>query len=333
MSQDYRELQPSDTLGDSRGYLNETHEAILTCHAGASAPTTPAAYMLWADTTTGLLKQRNAANDAWVTVGTLGAAGLGLLSTAGGTMTGPIAMGGQQITDVGLGTGTAVARQQEVDLKAPIAAPTFTGDAKVSQDPAGNDSIPRRIWTEGRYLKLAGGTVTGPVGSSGYTAGSTEFVPLASLRALVTFDVSTGHRHDGSDARKVQAASLTTGSETDGTIPTANGSGGISFVKGAKAMVFGRVSSAGAKTLEGGAGYSITKTGTGAYTITFAGGVFSVAPACLVFVEGSVRASVDVTISSATTVLVQIGYLLANTGTGQINQVAADGAFSFIALE
>jgi hypothetical protein len=50
------------------------------------------AYQWWADTTTGLLKIRNAANSAWVTIGTLASANLGLLPLAGGTMTGVLAV-------------------------------------------------------------------------------------------------------------------------------------------------------------------------------------------------------------------------------------------------
>ena len=48
------------------------------------------AYMFWADTTTGLLKQRNAANSAWITIGTMATLGLGFLAVAGGQMTGGI---------------------------------------------------------------------------------------------------------------------------------------------------------------------------------------------------------------------------------------------------
>jgi hypothetical protein len=50
------------------------------------------AYQWWADTTTGLLKQRNSANSAWVTIGTLASTNLGLLPVAGGTMTGVLAV-------------------------------------------------------------------------------------------------------------------------------------------------------------------------------------------------------------------------------------------------
>jgi hypothetical protein len=53
-----------------RADLNNLCDAILTNNSGASAPTGSglAAYMWWADTTTGWLKQRNAANTAWIEV-------------------------------------------------------------------------------------------------------------------------------------------------------------------------------------------------------------------------------------------------------------------------
>src|SRR3546814_21122806 len=45
-------------------------------------------FMLWADTTSGLLKIRNAANTDWVTIGTLASANLGLAVLAANTFTG-----------------------------------------------------------------------------------------------------------------------------------------------------------------------------------------------------------------------------------------------------
>ena len=62
-----------------RADLNSALSAIVTNNSGATAPATTYAYMPWADTTTGLLKLRNAANTAWVTVGTLATANLGLV--------------------------------------------------------------------------------------------------------------------------------------------------------------------------------------------------------------------------------------------------------------
>jgi hypothetical protein len=51
--------------------------------------------MLWADTTAGLLKIRNAANSGWITVGTLADANLGLLPTTGGVLTGNLTLNAQ----------------------------------------------------------------------------------------------------------------------------------------------------------------------------------------------------------------------------------------------
>jgi hypothetical protein len=73
-----------------RSDLNGQLAAIVSNNSGATEPATMYAYQWWADTTTGLLKIRNSANSAWVTVGTLASANLGLLSLGGGTMTGAL---------------------------------------------------------------------------------------------------------------------------------------------------------------------------------------------------------------------------------------------------
>lgn len=51
-----------------RADLNAALVALAGLSSGAAAPSTTFAYQLWADTTTGYLKQRNAANSAWVTL-------------------------------------------------------------------------------------------------------------------------------------------------------------------------------------------------------------------------------------------------------------------------
>jgi hypothetical protein len=66
-----------------RADLNNGLAAIVSQNSGTSQPSTTYAYQWWADTTTGLLKIRNAANNAWITVGTLASANLGLLPSAG----------------------------------------------------------------------------------------------------------------------------------------------------------------------------------------------------------------------------------------------------------
>ena len=68
-----------------RSDANAALAAILTLNSGASEPTTRQAYMLWADTTAGQLKIRNAANNAWIVVGALASANLGLVPATGGS--------------------------------------------------------------------------------------------------------------------------------------------------------------------------------------------------------------------------------------------------------
>jgi hypothetical protein len=73
-----------------RSDLNGALAAIVSNNSSASEPSPTYAYMWWADTSAGLLKQRNSANSAWVTIGTLASTNLGLLSLAGGTLTGAL---------------------------------------------------------------------------------------------------------------------------------------------------------------------------------------------------------------------------------------------------
>jgi hypothetical protein len=73
----------NQTFPSARSDINSALSAIVSNNSGATEPTTRFAYMLWADTTTGLLKLRNAANSAWITLGELAASGLWLKTYAG----------------------------------------------------------------------------------------------------------------------------------------------------------------------------------------------------------------------------------------------------------
>jgi len=82
--------------------LNTTLGAIVSNNSGATQPATTFAYMWWADTTSGVLKQRNAANSAWVNKYKLN--GGGLAELAGGTSANFTAMpqvGGDPIVESG----------------------------------------------------------------------------------------------------------------------------------------------------------------------------------------------------------------------------------------
>lgn len=86
------DIIPNGSGSAVRADLNDATLALFSQNSSATSPPETVAYMVWADTTTGLLKIRNAANSAWVTVGTLASTNLGLLSLAGGTMTGVLAV-------------------------------------------------------------------------------------------------------------------------------------------------------------------------------------------------------------------------------------------------
>ena len=93
-----------------RSDLNNALAAVVSNNSDTTEPTTTYAYMWWADTTNGLLKIRDAANSAWVTVGTLASANLGLAPLASPSFTGTatfagnINMSGTGAIDVAAGT-------------------------------------------------------------------------------------------------------------------------------------------------------------------------------------------------------------------------------------
>lgn len=109
-----------------RAELNEILSAVLSLNSGSTPPVTTAAYSLWADTTTGLLKQRDSSNSSFVTIGTMGSVNLGL---------------------------------------AALASPTFTGTPLAPTAGSGTNTtqIATTAFVASSFLPLAGGTVTGNV--------------------------------------------------------------------------------------------------------------------------------------------------------------------------
>jgi hypothetical protein len=81
-----------------RAELNTILAAIVSQNSGSSAPTTTYAYQLWIDTGASpnpLLKLRNGANSAWITIGDVTVANLGLAALSGATFTGDITLNAQ----------------------------------------------------------------------------------------------------------------------------------------------------------------------------------------------------------------------------------------------
>jgi hypothetical protein len=102
--------------------------------------------MEWNDTLNELRKIRNGANTAWITIGALGAANLGLAPLAGATFTGPVV----------LPTGSTVAGY------AALAGATFTGPVAVPSLNGGPLAGFRNIVINGNFdIWQAGTTFTG----------------------------------------------------------------------------------------------------------------------------------------------------------------------------
>jgi hypothetical protein len=75
-----------------RGDINSALAAIATLNSGATAPATTYGGMMWLDTSTGILKQRNSANTAWVTLADAILAGQTINGAV--TTTGNVSVGG-----------------------------------------------------------------------------------------------------------------------------------------------------------------------------------------------------------------------------------------------
>ena len=132
-----------------RSDLNVQFAAIVSNNSGATEPATMYAYQWWADTTTGLLKLRNSANSAWVTIRQLDgefstvpvengtAAAPSIFFKDSGTDTGLFSPGADQVAISTGGTSrlavstTAVSSTLAVDVPlGAVGTPsiTFTGD-------------------------------------------------------------------------------------------------------------------------------------------------------------------------------------------------------------
>ena len=118
-----------------RSDLNSGLAAIVSQNSGATQPSTTYAYQWWSDTTTGLLKLRNAANSAWITVGTLADTNLGLATLASPTFTGNVtinAQGDLRLADSDSSNWVALQAPATVASNLTFTAPATDGTADQS---------------------------------------------------------------------------------------------------------------------------------------------------------------------------------------------------------
>ena len=145
-----------------RAELNTILAAVVSNNSNGTAPSTTFAYMLWADTGTGLLKIRNAANDGWVSLGTLATANLGHAVLADAqTFTGAQRGEITALTDAAsIATDLALSNNYSVTLAGnrTLANPTNivagqSGSIFITQDGTGS-----RTLAYGSYFKFVAGT-------------------------------------------------------------------------------------------------------------------------------------------------------------------------------
>ena len=80
----------NDTGANVRSDINAVLGAIQTLNSGSSDPSANVAFQLSVNTTSNLLKLRNAANNGYITIGNVTQANLGLAPLAGATFTGKV---------------------------------------------------------------------------------------------------------------------------------------------------------------------------------------------------------------------------------------------------
>ncbi|WP_367394518.1 phage tail protein [Cupriavidus sp. Agwp_2] len=111
-----------------RADLNNALQAIATNQSGSSGPATTYAYQFWADTSAGLLRMRNAANTAWITIGLLGVPNFGHI------LPGSIVFHAKNTAPSGWlkANGAAVSRATYADLFAEISTTFGAGDGSTT---------------------------------------------------------------------------------------------------------------------------------------------------------------------------------------------------------
>ncbi|KAI3591664.1 Phage tail fiber protein [Cupriavidus sp. U2] len=139
-----------------RADLNAALQAIASQQSGSTQPPATFAYQLWADTSAGVLRMRNAANNAWITVGVLGVANLGHI------LPGTVAYFAASSPPAGYlkTNGAAVSRSTYSDLYAAIGTLFGAGDGSNTFNVPDLRGEFLRGWDDGRGLDVGRGLGT-----------------------------------------------------------------------------------------------------------------------------------------------------------------------------
>lgn len=204
MSQ-FDQVVGNDTGANVRADINSNLAALFSNNSGPSEPATTTAYMWYADTTNDELKIRNAADDAFVTVGTLSATNLGLATAA---------------------------------------SPTFTGNVDIPAGTAGAPAIRRSDDTDTGLFFSAADTVNISTGGTNRIGVDSDGITIRDRKAIRFRDTSNSNfvavRAPDNAAADV-TLTLPDSDGNDGEVLSTDGSGNLSFVALAAAVPTGSV--------------------------------------------------------------------------------------------
>ena len=184
---------------DFRADLNNALLAIATVNSGSTEPSTTFAHQLWVDTSSSVLKIRNAADNAWITTGvsitTSNTFTGNLTGNVTGNLTGNVT--GNVTGDLtgNADTATTLATARTISLSGDVAgSASFDGSGDITiSTTAQIDSIALGTDTTGDYVQsISGGTGVTITGGTG--EGSTPSVAIGQAVATtdnVTFNLVT----------------------------------------------------------------------------------------------------------------------------------------------
>ena len=164
---------------DFRADLNNALLAIATVNSGSTEPSTTFAHQLWVDTSSSVLKIRNAADNAWITTGVSITASNTFTGNLTGNVTGNLTgnVTGNVTGDLtgNADTATTLATARTISLSGDVAgSASFDGSGDITiSTTAQIDSIALGTDTTGDYVQsISGGTgvtITGGTGEGFYS--------------------------------------------------------------------------------------------------------------------------------------------------------------------
>lgn len=209
-----------------RADLNNALQALASQQGGSSAPSTTYPNQFWADTDAGLLRMRNAANTAWVTIGLLG------VPNFGHQLPGAIVFHAKSAVPSGFlkANGAAVSRETFADLFAEIGTTFGAGDGSTTFNLPELRGEFLRCWDDGRGID-AGRTFGSWQGMQ--QRDHNHLLPLAmddnGLYRLFSDAGGTSAKY-GSVVTSSYFRALSGGSVTSGNVPISFSSNSYSFV-------------------------------------------------------------------------------------------------------